>query len=409
MSDLGAVLDALDLAIAHAPSALDEEQLVAPASAAARLRERRGFLGGTFVLALAGGTGVGKSSLLNAMADRQVASVSALRPHTTDPLAWVPEGAEPGFYGLLDRYGIVRRVHQTRFPGLAIIDLPDHDSVVPEHRAVVARMVTEVDAVAWLLDPEKYRDRALHEQFLKPLTDYQEQFVFVLNQIDRLGDQTEIVAKDLADTLRANGIANPRIFALAAAPPSTSPIGMEPIMEFLDAQLETKRSTMRKIAADVRRTAKYLVDRAGLERGGSIGFRERWPETRAAAAVAVLRDSTRGSYSEALAILETFMASISVETGGTFARRIRDEMTPAAIAGALDSGIELELANHTDPPRRRRAKRLHAAERRRLIEGELEARLGVPVRDMLWGRATLAAQLATLGVELANVERRLDL
>ena len=51
---------------------------------------RLGFPSDAYVLALVGGTGVGKSSLLNALAGATVSPASARRPTTSEPVAWVP-------------------------------------------------------------------------------------------------------------------------------------------------------------------------------------------------------------------------------------------------------------------------------------------------------------------------------
>ena len=56
-----------------------------------RARERVGFPGASYVLALAGGTGVGKSSLLNALAGEAVSEVRAVRPTTDEPIAWIAD------------------------------------------------------------------------------------------------------------------------------------------------------------------------------------------------------------------------------------------------------------------------------------------------------------------------------
>ena len=50
---------------------------------AALIEQRSGFEGNTYVIALAGGTGVGKSSLLNALAESHVTEVRAIRPTTS--------------------------------------------------------------------------------------------------------------------------------------------------------------------------------------------------------------------------------------------------------------------------------------------------------------------------------------
>ena len=45
---------------------------------------------------------------------------------------------------------------------VAILDLPDIDSVRVEHRATVDALLPRIDAVTWVVDPEKYDDERLH-------------------------------------------------------------------------------------------------------------------------------------------------------------------------------------------------------------------------------------------------------
>ncbi len=409
MSDFAEVLDALDVAVAHAGTVLDEDELVVPAAAAGQLRRRRGFLGATLVMAFAGGTGVGKSSLLNAIAGEQVSSVSVLRPHTDEVLAWVPADAEPGFAGLLDRYGIRRRVTQDRYPGLAVIDLPDYDSVVSSHRAAVAKLVPDVDTVAWLVDPEKYRDDTLFREYLAPLLAYQDQFVFILNQIDRLGDQVADVVTDLSTRLRAAGFVDPEIFTLAANPPGGAPFGLEPFEEFLTNRLDAKKLALRKMATDVHAIAARLAASAGMEGGASISFPERWQEQAQAVSALIASDPGHGAYNEALCRLEDFIAAVSVETGPGFGRRVREAISPDVITASLDAAIGAAADVPVPQERGRRARRRYEEKRREVIEAELDRGIAVPLRELLWSRATLGATLAGLGVELASAVRKAGL
>ncbi|OEV14290.1 hypothetical protein AN219_28215, partial [Streptomyces nanshensis] len=75
--------------------------------------------------------------------------------------------------GLLDRLGIPQharhRTHDGTLSGLVLVDLPDHDSAAPGHREQVDRMLELVDAVVWVVDPEKYADALLHEDYLRRL------------------------------------------------------------------------------------------------------------------------------------------------------------------------------------------------------------------------------------------------
>ncbi|CAM5423474.1 Putative GTPase OS=Streptomyces violarus OX=67380 GN=FHS41_003698 PE=4 SV=1 [Streptomyces violarus] len=70
--------------------------------------------------------------------------------------------------------------------GLVLIDLPDHDSAAVQHRERVDRILALVDAVIWVVDPEKYADAVLHERYLRPLAGHAEVMFVVLNQTDRL-------------------------------------------------------------------------------------------------------------------------------------------------------------------------------------------------------------------------------
>ena len=50
--------------------------------------------------------------------------------------------------------------------GLVLLDLPDFDSIEEAHRLEVDRLLRLVDLVVWVLDPQKYADRVVHEQYL---------------------------------------------------------------------------------------------------------------------------------------------------------------------------------------------------------------------------------------------------
>lgn len=177
-------------------------------------------------VAIAGATGSGKSSLFNALAGTRLSQAGMRRPTTATPVAcsWEVPGAGPAD-GLLDRLGIppsTRRLMRpesdwrgridegarSELEGLVLIDLPDHDSAAEGHREQVERLLRLVDAVVWVLDPEKYADAVLHERYLRPLAGYAEVTFIVLNQTDRLpGDATGAVLNDLRRLLDEDGMA----------------------------------------------------------------------------------------------------------------------------------------------------------------------------------------------------------
>lgn len=165
------------------------------------------------VVALAGATGAGKSTLFNALVGRPVARTGTQRPTTAFPMAVVAETPDiaEGSAALLEWLGVNERydipVDKDHPNGLILLDLPDHDSVVAEHRMRADRVTERADLLIWVTNPQKYADGILHNEYLAGLKGRDDTVVVVLNQIDRLepAQQREIVA-DLERLVRADGL-----------------------------------------------------------------------------------------------------------------------------------------------------------------------------------------------------------
>ncbi|MGK5630839.1 GTPase [Streptomyces sp. URMC 123] len=241
------------------------------------------------VVAVAGATGSGKSTLFNALAGGTVSEAGVRRPTTSAPIAcaW-SDGAE----GLLDRLGIPVRLRrrplrapETAMRGLVLIDLPDHDSAVPGRREQVDRLLGLVDAVLWVVDPEKYADAALHERYLRPLAGYAEVTFVVLNQIDRLpGDSADHVLDDLRRLLDEDGLAlgehgEPGATVLAVS--ALTGHGIADLREQLGRFVAERGAPERRVAADLagaieRLRTVYLADGwVGLTEAARAEFEHR--------------------------------------------------------------------------------------------------------------------------------------
>ena len=279
MADFASVLDALDEAVAAALPVVEADVVEEAARVAARARRRVGFLGRSVVVALVGGTGSGKSSLLNALAGSEVAETGVLRPTTQSALAWLPREPEPGLTRLLDSLEVaVRMGHELATP-VCILDMPDVDSVAGSHRHEVERLLPQVDAVVWVLDPEKYNDRVVHEDFLQHLVPYENQFIFVLNQIDRVFESDRpVVVADLERQLRADGFGEPHVVTTAAAPEVGAPVGIDALWAHLAGLVENKDLIADKLLADVAGAARSLETAAGFDR--DIDWAALWQESR---------------------------------------------------------------------------------------------------------------------------------
>ncbi|MCF6525038.1 GTPase [Streptomyces sp. JJ36] len=221
----------------------------------------RAQLSGAYTtVAIAGATGGGKSTLFNALAGRALSEVGLRRPTTAEPVActWEAE-REGGADGLLDRLGVPpatrRRVKDAELHGLVLIDLPDHDSVEPGHREQVDRLLRLVDAVVWVVDPEKYADAMLHERYLRPMARHAEVTFVVLNQVDRLpGEAADAVLHDLRRLLDEDGVAlgehgepGAEVMALSALTGE----GVPELRQDLAAFVAARQAAARRLTADL--------------------------------------------------------------------------------------------------------------------------------------------------------------
>ena len=195
-------------------------ELLADAEALLRRSgERMRMSGSHTVVALAGGTGSGKSTLFNALSGASFSPPGVMRPTTKHLHAcvWGMEGAGP----LLDWLNVQRRHRYARasaldegeasLTGLLLLDLPDHDSVVTGSAALVDRLVKLADMLIWVLDPLKYADASVHRGYLIPLAGHAAVTTVVLNQVDTLSaDQAADCEADLRRLLDSEGLLDAR-------------------------------------------------------------------------------------------------------------------------------------------------------------------------------------------------------
>lgn len=256
---LAAVRDAAEAA--RSIGLVDEAH--AAHAVAERVAQRAGFGGEAYVMALAGGTGVGKSSLLNALAGHTVSTVRAVRPTTDEPLAWVAEERRDEVAPLLAWLGVRHVIgHADRDLGsVVILDLPDVDSVRTEHRTTVDQLLPRIDAVTWVADPEKYDDQRLHA-YLRALAGHADRMRFVINKADRLTDaQRDLLADDLVRRLSEDGIGRAAVHVVSAATGD----GMPELRAALVRAADAKAVLAAKRAADLRAALLALATAVGAD------------------------------------------------------------------------------------------------------------------------------------------------
>ena len=158
-AELGTRTTELSMALVTGADELDPTHVDAARRVVDKAVERLGIAGEHTVVALAGATGSGKSSLFNALVGADVATIGARRPTTSRPTAGIWGDADAS--ELLDWLGVQERhVVDTSAPGddgaatgpvrvevegslygLVLLDLPDFDSSELAHRREAERIL----------------------------------------------------------------------------------------------------------------------------------------------------------------------------------------------------------------------------------------------------------------------------
>jgi energy-coupling factor transporter ATP-binding protein EcfA2 len=239
---------------------------------AARAGQRLALSRTHTVVAIAGGTGSGKSSLFNAMAGMELSPVGVRRPTTGQVYACVWGAPADAAVPVLDwlqvpppnrfaRESALDADDQAGLRGMVLLDLPDFDSVEQEHAFEVERLLELVDLVVWVVDPQKYADRVLHERHLRRFRRHRDVTLVVLNQVDLLadGDIPRVLA-DLDHLLITDGLAGAPTLATSAV---VGPGGLTELRSSLQRAVAARRAALQRLAADLDGVVAGLADLVG--------------------------------------------------------------------------------------------------------------------------------------------------
>ena len=231
-------------------------------AAIAKTALRTSIAVGCTVVAFAGATGSGKSSLFNVLAGADVSQVGARRPTTSKPSAAIWGSESPS--ALLDwlMVGVSHMVNaelsrgqEPRLDGLVLLDLPDFDSQATANRMEADRVLDLVDVFIWVTDPQKYADARLHEDYITRLSAHDAITITVLNQADRLTPEALAACRsDLLRLLGSDGVVDAEVIATSAVEHS----GVDDLRQRISQVVEGHNAAVQRLDSDLRSAATLL-------------------------------------------------------------------------------------------------------------------------------------------------------
>jgi hypothetical protein len=173
------------------------------------------------VVVVAGSTGAGKSTIVNALVGEEVSPAGVLRPTTRRPvLVHHPLDAE-----LLADHPVIDAVQvqvSEQVPrGIALLDAPDLDSVEEANRRAAGRLLEAADLWLFVTTAARYGD-ALPWRVLDGAVARGASVAMVLNRV--AADSLPTVRADLMHRLREHGMQGSPLFVVADAGPLDGPL-----------------------------------------------------------------------------------------------------------------------------------------------------------------------------------------
>jgi len=226
---------------------------------------------GALVVAVVGGSGSGKSSLLNALARRRISPAGPLRPTTTHPVVWSAEGLPPtlgGFAALVAGRCLVGDPAPPE--GLILVDTPPPAVVGDDGRPAAVAVLEAADACVFVASGIRYADAAGWE-LIDLAARRRLPTLFVLNRLPVAPDIQNLLQEDFTRRLVARGVlAEPAaggVVGVAEGPILPESGGLPPewvsgLRKELEAMADplARRRTVEEVAGAARRRV-----RQGLE------------------------------------------------------------------------------------------------------------------------------------------------
>jgi len=233
------------------------------------------------VVGFFGGTGVGKSTLLNRIAGEPIARSGVERPTSRIITVYVHRSVS---VDNLPKSFPMRKMrtalhNNDRYRHVLFIDMPDFDSVESANRDLVDIWLPHLDLVLYVVSPDRYRDDQGWRLLLRHAS--QHAWMFIINHWDR-GEPEQL--EDFRTQLAEAGLPDPLIYRTDS---SNSGSGIEDDFAPLQAALQETAdqsviSSLDKLGIVARLKAQKQISDTWLDSLGSEAalrlLSERWPD-----------------------------------------------------------------------------------------------------------------------------------
>ena len=158
------------------------------------------------LIGLVGGTGVGKSTFINALAGEEVSRSGDRRPTTSRVVVYRHVHTEISGDVPTDDFSQPQVLHENGLlTKIVMLDFPDFDSAEQSHREILSKHLQFLDVLLIVVDDVKYADRRLYD-LISELDHSRTNLFVIFNKIDRLrdryGERTPEIIREILGDLR---------------------------------------------------------------------------------------------------------------------------------------------------------------------------------------------------------------
>jgi len=291
------------------------------------------------VVGLFGGTGVGKSSLLNRVAARDIARTGVVRPTSMEITAYLHRDVQlDALPEHFDATSFSSNKHENdSLADVMWVDMPDFDSHETENKDQVLQWLPHIDLLLYVVTPERYKDAEGWRMLID--NGYRHAWLFIINQWDRADS---VQHEDFTGLLKAAGFSAPQVFrtVCVGAHSEDQFNEMIAVIEALSKQNVVKhlqeRGWMQRLERSKTQLQKHTAMLAS-ESAASVSdsFKTRWQEFEQSAMSHL--DSPFKAYSEQFSKDKTGTVSgvLRSITGGASNENIASNVTVRKEAGSL--------------------------------------------------------------------------